>query len=251
MLVIMKRNSNEYVTREPRLPIYRPQGAVAKLRKPRQLAVLFPVNYGRIDGVANFELPGTPARPHTANVRELRASDFGDPLKDWVAHDAELATAIALRDALNSGDKEAMAKAVQRAADHLLPLHNLAPQIRQEVGKRLAAHSRKLPDVARHLLAYLVSVQLTDARFVLWWKDAESYFVPAVYCPDERTALFAWALCGIVADSGEKLGVCPRCGTIFVGRSDQTYCSFRCASAYRMARMRKRQAKSQSSGGKR
>jgi len=27
--------------------------------------------------------------------------------------------------------------------------------------------------------------------------DAESYFVPAIYCPDERTALFAWALFAI------------------------------------------------------
>jgi hypothetical protein len=158
------------------------------------------------------------------------------------------ASALALRDALNSGDKEAVAKAVARAGEHLWPVLDAAPEIKKQLGKRLAADSRELPEVAQHLLAHLVSFPLKQTRFVLWWRDAEKQFVPAIYCPDEPTALFAWALLGIVADASERLGSCPRCGTIFVGRSDQTYCTFRCAAAYRMARMRGRQAKAQIKG---
>lgn len=244
MLSIMKRNGNKSVTKRVRLPIYRPQReAVAKLKKPRQLAVLFPVNFGRIDGLANFNLPGT------GNVREVRASDFSDPTTSAALRkDIELASALALRDALKSGDKEAVAKVVAQVGGHLWPVLDAAPEIKRQLGKCLAATSRELPDVAQHLLAHLVSFHLQQTRFVLWWRDAERQFVPAVYCPDERTALFAWALLGIVADASERLGVCPRCGTIFVGRSDQTYCAFRCAAAYRMARMRERRAKAKSKG---
>jgi hypothetical protein len=267
---MMKRNRNKYVTRAPRLP-QGPRPESTKIKRPT-MAVLFPVKTGRIDGTANFLLLGT------AGVRELSGQDFSEA-ETRVKADFELRAVLSLRDALNANDLAGIIRAVEQASPLLMPslmkpeirgqlqkqvdaetrraimrnvenrvneaiarkVDHLLGEVIEDFRKKMGANIRKWPDMARSLLAKLISDRTDGARFVLWWRNEDRCFTPAIYCPDERTAVFVWALLSVVA--GDKLSVCPRCGTVFLGRSDQTYCKLQCGAAVRMARSRSKHGK--------
>jgi hypothetical protein len=85
------------------------------------------------------------------------------------------------------------------------------------------------------LLSYVLSMELREARLVLWWRDQS--FRPALWCPDMKTAWYARALLKVVG--GKGFGVCPHCGAWFVQeRPDQIYCKVSHREAHRVARWR-------------
>jgi len=79
----------------------------------------------------------------------------------------------------------------------------------------------------------LLTEMLRKSRFVMWYSE-EKYgrFLPALYCLDRRTAVFAMRLAG-------PIRVCPKCDTPFVpiaGNVD--YCCIKHREAYRVDRSR-------------
>jgi len=79
----------------------------------------------------------------------------------------------------------------------------------------------------------LLTQMLRQSRFVMWYSE-EKYgrFLPALYCLDRRTAVFAMRL-------AEPIRVCQKCETPFIpiaGNVD--YCCIEHREAYRVARFR-------------
>jgi len=100
----------------------------------------------------------------------------------------------------------------------------------------------------RWLLSHEVSQALQEARLVLWWNKER--FLPAVWCPNLKTAFYARALLDIVGTKSFR--VCAYCGDLFrQKRTDQDYCSIAHREAHRVARWRANQKlKTKSKGGK-
>jgi hypothetical protein len=100
----------------------------------------------------------------------------------------------------------------------------------------------------RWLLSYEVSQALRDVRLVLWWNKER--FLPAVWCPNLKTAFYARALLDIVGTRSFR--VCAYCGDLFrQKRPDQDYCSISHREAHRVARWRASQKRKAQRKGKR
>jgi hypothetical protein len=85
------------------------------------------------------------------------------------------------------------------------------------------------------LIAGLVTQGTRDAKLALWWKDKE--LVPAIWCPDLRTAVHVLALPYFMG--GKVFAICRWCKQLFCpSRADQVYCEKRHAEAHRVARWR-------------
>jgi hypothetical protein len=81
--------------------------------------------------------------------------------------------------------------------------------------------------------------ELKRSRVVLWLTK-QNQFVPAIFCPDMKTAMFAFAAFG-------RIVACPNCGELFAPDSDrldksrsEKYCTVACGSAYRQRTYRTR-----------
>ena len=75
---------------------------------------------------------------------------------------------------------------------------------------------------------------MSGARLVLWWNSRKKQFLPAIFCPDYRTAMFVRA-------AMKDLRACPDCDKPFIQeRADQEYCSTRCGTRHRVRRMREK-----------
>ncbi len=87
------------------------------------------------------------------------------------------------------------------------------------------------------------------ARLVLWWNKER--FLPAIWCPNLKTAFYARALLDIVGTKSFRL--CAFCADWFrQKRTDQDYCSVAHREAHRVARWRANQKlKIQKKGRKR
>jgi len=101
----------------------------------------------------------------------------------------------------------------------------------------------------RWLLSQEVSTSVREARLVLWWNKER--FLPAIWCPNLKTAFYARALLDIVGTKSFRL--CAFCGDWFrQKRTDQDYCSVAHREAHRVARWRANQKlKIQKKGRKR
>jgi hypothetical protein len=78
----------------------------------------------------------------------------------------------------------------------------------------------------------IVAEMLSKARLVVWFSGKARQFVPAIFCPDWKTAAFVKHFLG-------RLRSCPHCGKLFVpSRSDTDYCCTKCRDAHRLARWR-------------
>jgi hypothetical protein len=103
-----------------------------------------------------------------------------------------------------------------------------------EVYEGLRPGPRASADV-RWLLSHEVSHALHEARLVLWWNKER--FLPAVWCPNIKTAFYARALLDIVGTKSFR--VCAYCGDLFrQKRTDQDYCTISHREAHRVARWR-------------
>ena len=118
----------------------------------------------------------------------------------------------------------------------IIPLFGLSPGQEKEAIERWSGyrHGPRAEADEKWLLSQLMSEALGTAKLVLWWSGKR--FRPALYCPDNKTAINAFLL---MKAAGTGWGVCPKCGSFFEQkRSDQTYCSIAHREAHRVARWR-------------
>lgn len=224
--------------------------------------VLIPSSSDQQEGVATFLSELGPLRP----VRSLRNSDLQNAPRALNPSEANhFAAMMMLRKALGTRpDPLAMdrAKELLRVAcelrrkqrDTMRP--NASEWENSDFAKALQAmaglsSSKEALEVyeglrpgprasadPRWLLSHEVSQALGHARLVLWWNTER--FLPAVYCPDLKTAFYARALLDIVGTKSFR--VCTYCGDLFrQKRPDQDYCSIGHREAHRVARWRAKQ----------
>ncbi|MGO9777599.1 MAG: hypothetical protein ACLPM3_13525 [Terracidiphilus sp.] len=85
---------------------------------------------------------------------------------------------------------------------------------------------------ARDAYSGLMTAIFQSARFVMWFSEKDGRFLPALYCPDWRTAAFVVLFMG-------RVRVCPKCSTVFVPSAGNVdYCTPACREAHRVARFR-------------
>lgn len=214
-----------------------------------EIPILIPCSPGEVeDGMANFLHEGALFNP----VRILRDAELNKNTergrKLWgklsKREKERLLALISFRKAIEEKDALAIANleaAYRRILVEEFPIPEGTDLARAQSAIRFFANwfadkgtSTGMP---QRRLAVLLSNSLGKARLVLWWRDAESRLLPAIYCPDVASALYARALVRFVG--GRSFLVCPHCGDFFVQeRSDQDYCSIRCREAHRVARWR-------------
>jgi hypothetical protein len=78
----------------------------------------------------------------------------------------------------------------------------------------------------------LINKFIQNARLILWRRENEHRLLPALYCPDLKTAFFVMTAMG-------KVRVCPKCNEMFIPSADNVeYCKPAHGIAYRTARSR-------------
>jgi hypothetical protein len=132
----------------------------------------------------------------------------------------------ALRQAYNKQDDFALERACKYLGVDQPKEINIQLKLKDGRSLSLKSHGHRW-DVAGWGYSELLGKQIESARLVMWLSD--SGFVPALYCPDWKTAAYVMAFIG-------RIRTCPKCGEIYVG--DEDYCKASHGIAYRTARSR-------------
>lgn len=116
------------------------------------------------------------------------------------------------------------------------PLNDeIVPLDQTEIKKTFSAIAKEASSDQRwhqHYLPPLVTKEMDNARFVLWWSHKHREFMPAVYCPTLKAAVFYLGFIG-------EIRSCARCRKLFVPKnSNVDYCSPAHGDAHRVARWR-------------
>jgi len=184
--------------------------------KTKPVLVLIPTTGQRYSGAANFlgkldkvVIAGSPDLPHEELLKEAaKRKRYIATVLLWNAHTTRNARAARL--ALEKLYGPVVAKAWSQ------PPADIAEQ------------------AARWNLPQEMSTHMKRAKFVLWHNWREKRFVPALYCPDVVTALYALAAL-------RELRACPACDKPFIPiREDQEYCSIPCRERFRQQRRREK-----------
>lgn len=195
------------------------------------------------DGRGHF-LPGD--RAEESVVRIVRKADWKKRLQTAFST-TEMPLflgAIQLKQALDAGDDFVLQQASETVRPWLADYVKV-PSWRLEIDTVVKRVSLKKTGVNWRYSAWmnysrLTAYTLRDARLVMWFSEKHGRILPAVYCPDWKTAMFATAFMG-------RLRVCPKCSDIFTPKADnQSYCTPAHREAHRVARSRWR-AKQQKS----
>jgi uncharacterized C2H2 Zn-finger protein len=197
----------------------------SQLYSPREvLPVLIPCEKGRpCDGVANFYRISQAPAP---KVRLLRNADIERDAIDQV---------------LSRRDREllevTMALKQARERNESLFPEALCKKLMVQLGWPKGTDARiAWPNVH---VPRLASDAMKDARLVLWQKSGK--FLPAIYCPSLRAAVFVRAFM--------SLQRCPHCGLIFVPhKNNVVYCCAKHGHSHRVARMRAKKPRSKQRG---
>jgi hypothetical protein len=190
----------------------------------RILPILFPCREGEAwDGVANFYLITTRDESGTYSrsgpkVRLLRNSDYSDEAairKVLSTEDYDLLTGtLDLKRSRETADL-----ALQERANTKLGYN------KTELDRRLYSY----PAWADVRVPEKATAPMDPARLVLW--SQKGRYIPAIYCPDVKTAIFCRAFF--------NLQTCPHCGIVFFAENDNViYCRPSHGHAHRMARAR-------------
>jgi hypothetical protein len=192
------------------------------------------------DGRGNF-LPDN--RAEESAVRIVRAKDIKTRLpKIFPPKELDLFLgAIQLEQALGARDDLALQRASEKVRPWLRDFVGEIPVWQMEIDTKHSRVSRKPVGVNRPyaaLLNYcrLMADRLKSVRLVMWFAEKEGRFLPALYCPDWKTAAFAFTFTG-----GIRVCQNPKCSKVFVGKDNVTYCKPPCREAHRVARWRHRQ----------
>jgi len=199
-------------------------------------ATLGQVKSGNYDGLANFDQkkPLTPVKVFGAEyLREgselnkaVRKSMLG---RNWNLFLA----ANQLRDAHEKGDSYEIDAANQKLFAALLPKN--PAQEHAAMVSRIAQfwlHPTWSSRTAPVNLPPAMAHEMEAAWLVLWWNSRRKQFLPAIFCPDYKTAMYVRAVL-------RDLRACPGCDTPFIpDRLDQQYCSTRCSDRHRTRKCR-------------
>jgi hypothetical protein len=232
-LIIVQRTNNETVTDVP---------------------VLIPCPRNEQEGLATFlGESGYENQPlRTLTDADLDKGSKNQPLrKMWDTERRLFAGLVALLDGIREKDELAVNRARERLVEAIAlrdgvavppdmaravsDMPGLKPGQAEKIALELSTLGPRSSADAKWLLSTYFSGALDSVRLVLWWSGTQ--FRPALYCPDLKTALYAFVLMRVVA--GRGWGVCPFCGLFFVQtRSGQSYCSIAHREAHRVARWR-------------
>jgi hypothetical protein len=199
------------------------------------------------DGRGNF-LPGD--RAEESAVRVVRAKDIKARLpKIFPPQELDLFLgAIQLEQALGARDDLALLRASEKVRPWLPDFVDAVPVWQLDIGLKHYV-SRKITGVNRRypaLLNYcrLMADRLQNVRLVIWFAEKEGRFLPALYCPDWKTAAFAFTFTG-----GIRVCQNPKCSKVFVPLADNVaYCEPACREAHRVARWRHRKGMEKKAG---
>jgi hypothetical protein len=135
-----------------------------------------------------------------------------------------------------------------RAASETAPkaarreLAEAAKKLIPDARLRATFQAGHLPEVAEWFYPAYFNRELKGARLVLWLTK-QKRFLPAIFCPNMKTAMFAFAAFRGVA-------ACRNCGTLFTLDSERPdksksehYCTAACGQRYRQKTYRKRSAR--------
>jgi hypothetical protein len=187
-----------------------------------------------------------PAR-HTGSmaVRVVTPQDVAKRLRDiFGPKDIPLYTGvIRLERALESGHEGDIIDSLERVRPWIkdfAPLKEV--QWKSPDGRVSFKTVGQKRNAARWNYSGLMAELFHSAQLVVWWSEKERHFMPALYCPDWKTAAFLLAFM-------KHFRECPKCHTVFVPSADNVdYCTPRHREAHRVARWRarKRQVKDRS-----
>jgi len=186
------------------------------------LPILIPAEKAEAhDGVANFYLikEGSVSRSGP-RVRLLRNRDLSERAIRKVLGPEEydlLTATLDLKRSRETGDSLLQGRAYGKLMPHL-GFSGMDPKV------------FSYPGWANVHVPRLATAPMEEARVVLWFCGR---FIPAIYCPNLRTAIFVRAFL--------SFQTCPYCGIIFVPEKNNViYCRPAHSHAHRMARLRAR-----------
>jgi hypothetical protein len=173
-------------------------------------------------------------------VRVVRDEDIQARLRTiFSAKDIPLFLgAIQLKLAYDAGDGLAFQQAADKVRPWIPDFIELQDFRWKSADGRISVETRGRKTYSA-LLNYisLMADMFQSARLVIWFSEKEERLMPALYCPDWKTAAFVMTFTG-------RLRVCPKCSTIFTPSADNVdYCSPAHREAHRVARWRDRQTR--------
>jgi hypothetical protein len=222
-------------------------------------AILIPASPEEAVDKATFKMEfgsPPPVRPFDVEAAKKANSKLSG------ADAAHFGALLAMRGALESADDLALSKALGRLqhahelrekanpqstdseldrqiGETFAPWFGLSPKesLKYMAGQRSGLRAEKSPAmVFSYEVSQAVGTLLQNAQIALWW--FKGAFRPAIYCPDERTALYVHSFF-IAPTGGIGFRVCPYDGEIFFQtRPNQDYCCPAHREAHRVARFR-------------
>jgi len=233
----MQRVRYETVTQSPQ-----PSPAEVVTRQP-QLPVLVPTDGKECDGLSNCDIRKSLRRVRVVTDAEIfgSAKSLDAVIKD-IGQQAwdSFKGVLLLNNAYKHNDHLKMREAYELLFAGLFGKTGEHGAVAKQLAT-IGSHKR-----AEFDLPQFVSGLLDDARVVLWWSSKWKQFIPAIFCPDYKTAVFVKLVLGKRLDLGNRLSksvrVCPRCGKHFVQmHPKQDYDTPKCREAHRVARWRSKQ----------
>src|SRR6516165_7306041 len=149
----------------------------------------------------------------TPKVRLIAKKDLREHISKLQKSDRQLLTAILeLKKGYEVRDRLAMQHGYEALSWPWFPFYK-SDSVAEQAAFFSETHWPKF-----HVVQ-IVTETLRDARLVLWFFDQKQQFLPAVYCPTVRTAVFLNALLG-------NAHACPYCKEVFVStHGNVAYCS--------------------------
>ncbi|MCU1305233.1 MAG: hypothetical protein JWQ87_5517 [Candidatus Sulfotelmatobacter sp.] len=185
-------------------------------------------------------------------VRRVRRADRADAvLREWMP---VAMMPLVLEQLTDENPPDAVKMAIASVMPTLLEVHRrrtgdtaptmtaLAQLILEGVFRRKLANPREEAQIA---LGLLWAEEMSSARLVLWWTDFFDgrpcrRFIPAIYCPDLKTALYVREALG-----ERRVSVCLGCGELFVpDRPNELYHDRDCGDRHRHRRQRNKSMRS-------
>jgi hypothetical protein len=190
------------------------------------------------DGLANFnpKKPLQPVRIFGADYLKEGSALAKEVRKSMAAEWPLFIAATQLRAAHESGNKYEIDSAFRKLLAALPEKSGDDPAMRERITEFWSAvpWSAKAAPVN---LPPALSHEMSDAHLVLWWNSRRKQFLPAIFCPDYKTAMFAQVAL-------KDLRACPDCDKSFIpDRPDQLYCSIPCRERHRQRRRRDKKHK--------
>jgi len=190
------------------------------------------------DGLANFDTkkPLQPVCVFGTDYLKEKSALHREVLKSMRAEWPLFIAATQLRAAHEGGNSYEIDKAFRKLLAALPEKSGDDDALRERIAEFWSAAPWSAKAAPLNLPPAL-SHEMSGAHLVLWWNSRKKQFLPAIVCPDYKTAMF-------VRVALKDLRACPDCDKPFiVERPDQEYCSVPCRERHRQRRRRDKKRK--------